>query len=147
MSTARIALVGTWLGTTVLLGAGLLTVHLGVSGLDDPDPAHQRPGFLDANAPRSAAPVVPGLGPAGTRSVVFFSRRDRLVLLERALAGPDGSALARVARIVVVVDGSGPSTAGVVADPQERLSRLDAMRRPRDGGAPVGKGTGRSGHE
>ncbi len=132
------ALLSVWLATTAVLGAGLLTVHLNMSGLDDPDPAHQRPGFLDANPPRATAPAVPGLGRPGTRTVVFFTRADRMPRLQQALAGPDGRALHRVAHVVVVQDTAGPTSGGAIPDPQDVLSRSYQMRRPRDHGAPVG---------
>lgn len=138
MRTSRPALVAIWAATTGLLGAGVLTVHLGASPLDDPNPAHQRPGYLDANGSRDPAPTVVGLGPAGTRTVIFFTRAERLDRLQRALAGPDGQTLRRTARVVVVQDTEGGTTAGVVPDPSDRISRAYDLRRPRDRGAPVG---------
>ena len=138
MTTSRPALLGVWVGTTALIGAGLLTVHLGMSGLDDPNPAHQRPGFLDANRPRVTAPAVAGLGPPGTRSVVFFTRTDQMTGLQRALASSAGRALAGVAHLVVVLDTAGPLPAGALSDPEDLVSRSYEMRRPRDQGAPVG---------
>ena len=138
MTTRRRRLTAVWAATTGLLGAGLLTVHLGASPLDDPNPAHQRPGYLDANGHRTPAPPVTGLGPSGTRTVVFFTRTDRLARLRTALAGPDGQALRRTARVVVVQDTRGTAQTGVVNDPTDRLSHAYDLRRPRDGGAPVG---------
>lgn len=39
---------GVWLATVSALGTGLLAVRLGYSPLDDPDQAHQRPGYVDS---------------------------------------------------------------------------------------------------
>jgi len=138
MTPSRPALLATWAAVTALLGGGLLTVRLGMSPLDDPDPGHQRPGYVDANRPRSPAAPLPGLAPAGRRSVVFFTRADRLPRLRRALDGSDGQALRRAASIVLVQDTTGPADAGVLPDPSDRISHAYVMRRPRDHGAPVG---------
>lgn len=135
-------LAAAWLGCVAVLGAGLLVVHAGASPLDDPDQARQRPGFIDANPPRSVAPRLTGLGPAGSRGVVFFTRPERLPRLLAALGEADGSRLLRRAQVVVVLPGTVPGAArpGVtsLADPTGNVSRLLFMRRPRDGGYPVG---------
>ncbi len=138
MTPPRPALIGTWAIITALVGGGLLTVRLEMSPLDDPDPGHQRPGYVDANRPRSPAAPLPGLAPAGKRSVVFFTRANRLPRLRRALDGPDGQALRRAASVVLVQDTTGPAEAGVLPDPTDRISRGYVMRRPRDHEAPVG---------
>lgn len=128
--------------SVTVLGAGLLTVRAGASPLDDPDQARQRPGFTDANPPRSVAPRLTGLGPAGSRGVVFFTRPGRLPRLLTAFDEADGSELLSQAQVVVVLPGPVPGAArqGVtmLADPTGSLSRLLFMRIPRDGGYPVG---------
>lgn len=138
--TLRFAAV--WAVSVAVLGAGLLTVRVGYSPLDDPDQAHQRPGFADANPPRSVAPRLTGLGPAGSRSVVFFTRPERVARLLDALAGLDGRQLRRRAHVVVVqpVQGTRAAPAGVtlLVDPTSSLSRALFMRTPRDLGYPVG---------
>lgn len=108
--------------------------------LDDPDPAWQRPGFLDAGELPAPAPNVAPNVPATTRpAVVFFARADGMEKLCRALAE---NRLAGRAAIALVVGGT-PSggcdaAAAVVADPEGDLAEAYGMRRPRDGGPPVG---------
>lgn len=135
-------LVAVWVVSVAVLGAGLLTVRAGASPLDDPDQARQRPGFTDANPPRSVAPRLTGLGPAGSRGVVFFTRPERLPRLLTALTEADGSQLLSQAHVVIVEPVKRPDVArpGVtlLADPTGSASRLLFMRRPRDGGYPVG---------
>lgn len=132
---------GVWLATVSALGTGLLAVRLGYSPLDDPDQAHQRPGYVDANPPRSLAPALPGLGPAGTRSVMFFTRPDRLPRLLAALGAKQGQDLLQAAHVVVVQPGApGPAPPRVVllGDPTGLIRRGLVTRIPRDGGYPVG---------
>ncbi len=135
-------LAAVWVVCVAVLGGGLLTVRAGASPLDDPDQARQRPGFSDANPPRSVAPRLTGLGPAGSRGVVFFTRPDRLTRLLAALGGDDGGRLSRRAHVVVVLPVTiavGARTGvTVLADPTGSVSRLLFMRIPRDGGYPVG---------
>ena len=136
-------LIAVWLSSVAVLGAGLLTVRVGYSLLDDPDQAFQRPGFTDANPPRSVAPPLTGLGPAGSRSVVFFTRPDRLPRLLDALGGGDGLQLLRRAHVVVVVQpvtssDAAPVGVSLLADPTGSVSRALFMRTPRDRGYPVG---------
>lgn len=135
-------LAAVWVVSVAVLGAGLLTVRAGASPLDDPDQARQRPGFTDANPPRSVAPRLAGLGPAGSRGVVFFTRPARLQRLLTALGEADGSQLLSQAHVVVVepVKRPGVPRPGVtmLADPTGSVSRLLFMRRPHDGGYPVG---------
>lgn len=131
-----------WLICVAVLAAGLLTVRLGYSPLDDPDQAHQRPGFVDANRPRSVAPDLVGLAGAKSRGVVFFTRPERLARLLVALGTSDGRVLVSKANVVVVQQpGSAvtpPAAVTVLADPSGSLSRSLVMRTPRDGGYPVG---------
>ncbi len=132
---------GVWLATVSALGTGLLAVRLGNSPLDDPDQAHQRPGYVDANPPRSPAPALPGLGPAGTRSVVFFTRPDRLPRLLAALGAKQGQDLLQAAHVVVVqpaAPGPAPPRVVLLGDPTGLIRRGLFMPIPRDGGYPVG---------
>ena len=135
-------LLAIWLVCVAVLGAGLLTVRVGYSPLDDPDQAHQRPGFADANPPRSVAPLLTGLGPAGSRSVVFFTRPERLARLLDSLSGGEGLRLLQRAHVVILapVQSSRVAPAGVtlLVDPTSSMSRALFMRTPRDQGYPVG---------
>lgn len=135
-------LIAVWLVSVAVLGAGLLTVRIGYSPLDDPDQAHQRPGFADANTPRSVAPPLTGLGPAGSRSVVFFTRPDRLPRLLDALGADEGLQLLRRAHVVVVQPARSPAAApagvSLLTDPTGSVSHALFMRTPRDRGYPVG---------
>lgn len=131
-----------WLACVVALGAGLLTVRLGYSPLDDPDQAHQRPGFVDANRPRSVAPDLAGLGGTSSRSVVFFTRPERVARLLEALGTSEGHDLLDQAHVVVVQQAGSaatpPTGVTMLADPSGSVSRSLVMRPPRDGGYPVG---------
>ena len=117
---------------------GLLTVAQAAdTGLDDPDPARQRPGFLDLGSlPLPAPPLASGLPTTGRRTVAFFVRPDRLDEVCRALSG--GHRLRRTS-VVIVVSGPG-ACEGVptVADRGTQLARSYGLRRPRDGGPPMG---------
>ena len=108
--------------------------------IDDPDPAWQRPGFLDAgDLPVPAPRVAPGVPAAGRPSVVFFPRAGGLGELCRALAStslPQGAATA-----VVVADRpsrTSEAAGAVVGDRQAVFAEAYGMRRPRDGGPRVG---------
>ncbi|MEO5679166.1 MAG: hypothetical protein ABIS47_05790 [Acidimicrobiales bacterium] len=108
--------------------------------------AKQRSGMLDVVGPRSPAPMVaPGLPASGRVTVVFFVRPAQREALRRTLAAPDASGLAVAADIAVVVSAPGPGPVGppeigppVVVDADGRLAAGYGMRRPRDGGPPVG---------
>lgn len=129
-------LVAVWFVTAVLLGGLLVWADATQSSLDDPDPAQQRPGFLDANGlPRDisrwAEIVVPG-----HRAVVFFERPDRLATLCRALRSAH---FGTDVRLVVVVDEAARcADARLASDAPRATARAIGMRQPRDGGAPVG---------
>ncbi len=137
---SRRTLVGLWLGVAVALGALLAVGQAGYEGLDDPDQAQQRPGFLDARSlPTSVPTVVRGLPAAGRRTVVFFVRAPQLGPLGEALDGERHRGIA--ADVAIVTAGSLPSarpTTPTVSDPSGRLARAYGMRAPRDGGPPVG---------
>ena len=137
MTARRLGLV--WLLVVGLLGALLVVAGRAGSPLDDPDPARQRPGFLDPFGRPSPAPqVAPGLPSAGRRAVVFFVRPQFSGPLCRALA--QSPSLRRRADVAMVSSASAPACAQVptVTDTERRLAAGYGMRRPRDGGAPVG---------
>lgn len=103
--------------------------------------------MLDVVGPRSIAAAVTAQLPAfGARTVVFFVRTAQLAPLEQALDSRAGSQLQAAAAVVIVMSpdpgaNSGPATIGAVPvqlDPAGRLAVAYRMRRPRDGGAPVG---------
>jgi len=125
----------------VAVGFGvLLAVARASAGpLDDPDPAHQRPGQLDlGELPVPAPPVTEGIPAPGREAVVFFVRPAGLAPLCEALADAD---LDEESSLVAVVAGPGARcSAGVavVADPQGRLADAYGLRRPADAGVPVG---------
>ena len=118
-------------------GALVALARANESGLDDPDPAQQRPGFLDAgDLPQPAPPLNAGPPRSGRRAVAFFVRPDDLEKLCRALSG---DRLAQRADVAVVVSGAGDCTGvAIVADPGARLARAYGLRRPRSGGPSVG---------
>ena len=132
-------LIVAWL--VVAVGSGvLLTIARASTGpLDDPDPAHQRPGLLDlGELPAPAPPVSDEVPSQGREAAVFFVRPAELQALCRGLADTD---LAGEPDLAVVVDGPiAPCSAevAVVADPQGRLADAYGLRPPADGGAPVG---------
>lgn len=134
---SRSRLAAVWLTMAALLGALLVAAQAAESGLDDPDPARQRPGYLDAGSLPQPAPRLTSSRPrAGHRAVAFFVGSEQLGPLCRALSAGD---LAARADLVVVVAGSGPCAAApVVDDPSGSLARRYGLRRPRSGGPRVG---------
>lgn len=133
-ATTRRSLIAAWVAAAIVLGALMAMARASESGLDDADPAQQRPGFLHAGAP--APRLTAALPVAGRRTVVFFVRPKGLDEVCRALSGPQ---LAERADVAVVVSGPGRCD-GVttVNDPAARLGRSYGLRRPRAGGPPVG---------
>lgn len=132
-------LIVVWLVVAVGFGVLLAVARASAGPLDDPDPAHQRPGILDLGAlPVPAPPVTEGVPTPGREAVVFFVRPAGLRALCGALADPD---LGGEPDLVVVVAGPvAPCAAdvAVVADPRGRLADAYGLRPPADGGAPVG---------
>ncbi|MBJ7608867.1 MAG: hypothetical protein JF887_05485 [Candidatus Dormibacteraeota bacterium] len=138
----RHVLIAVWLAAVLVFG-GLTAYSRAVSApLADPDPAYQRPGFLDVIPAYAAPPLGVNLPVPHARSVVFFTRPQ----LEQDLlssVGADAS-LQSAARMVVVVCGPGAaatsagSIAVVAQDVTCPAAGLYKMRSPRDGGAPVG---------
>jgi len=127
-----------WVGAAVVLGSLLFVAQSAEGALDDPDQAHQRPGFLDEGDLPAAAPDLPGDALEGGRpAVVFFERPRRLETLCDALADDD---LDRRAELVVIVSGEDGECAGarLVDDPNDELAATFGLREPNDGGPPVG---------
>ena len=133
-------LVAIWLTLAVVLTLFLAIARAARGPLDDLDPAWQRPGFLDAGDLPAPAPRVAANIPTRERpAVVFFVRADGTDKLCRVL---EDSRLAGTAATAIVVAGT-PSggcdaVAAVVPDPEGDLAEAYGMRRPRDGGPPVG---------
>jgi len=129
--------VAVWVVTAVVLGALLVIAQQAESGLDDSDPALQRPGFLDVGGlPQAALPITTEFPLAGHRSVAFFVRPGGVDELCRSLMG---DRLGGRSDVAVVVSGPGRCEGlPTVNDPAASLSRAYGMRRPRAGGAPVG---------
>lgn len=127
-----------WLATVGVLGLLLFLANCARSPLDDPDAARQRPGLLDAVGRPTPAPRVDGLPVPGHRAVVFFVRP--------ILEGPLCDALAHDASLrghadlAVASSGGSFTCADLIAvdDSAGTLAREFGMRRPRDGGPPVG---------
>jgi len=126
-----------WAVTAVVFGALLIIAHQAESGLDDSDPALQRPGFLDVgDLPQPAPPITTELPLAGHRSVAFFVRPDGVDELCRSLMG---DRLGGRTDVAVVISGPGRCEGlPTVNDPAASLSRAYGMRRPQAVGAPVG---------
>ena len=126
-----------WLVTAVAFAALLALAQASGSALDDPDPARQRPGFLDGGAlPQPAPRLAPDLPRTGRSAVAFFVSPDSLGRLCRSLSGDP---LGEPADVAVVVSGAGQCPqATTVADPAARLARAYGLHRPRSGGEPVG---------
>lgn len=137
--TPAIRALAIWLVVAAGLGLALLVSGRQHSGLDDPDPAAQRPGFLDSVGPRSPAPGVTDSIPSpGRAAVVFFVRAAQQKPLLAALARP--GALPRNVD-TAVVGGPANLTEGPVAsvtDEDGALARGYEMPVPRDQGYPVG---------
>lgn len=132
-------LVAVWVVVVCVLGVLLVAAGRAANPLDDPDPARQRPGFLDAvGQPTPAPQVTPALPSPGRRAVVFFVRPGIAAGLCRAIA--IDASLGRRADLAVVSSGPTSACGGVpmVIDGAGRLAAAFAMRRPRDSGAPVG---------
>ena len=133
-------LVVTWLGVAVALGLLLAVARAAERPLDDPDPAWQRPGFLDAGELPAPAPgMISGVPAPGHPAVVFFERADRMGELCRALAGSSLPELTTTAIVVAGAPSGGCEAAEtVIACPEGHVAEAYGMRRPRGGGPPVG---------
>ena len=141
---ARRVLIAVWL-TAVLVFGGLTVASRAASApLADPDPAYQRPGFLDVIPAYPAASLGVDIPAPNTRSVVFFTRPQLESELVSALTAD--RTLQAAARMVVVVCGNAASAAAVAPGSIAVIAQgascpaatLYKMRTPRDGGPPVG---------
>lgn len=133
----RKKLLALWLGVAVLFGALLGLARATRTGLDDSDPAWQRPGFLDAGPlPQPAPRFSADLPRPGRPAVVFFVRPEGVAELCQSLAA---HRLRESADLVIVVSDTGRCP-GVTAleDPSGALARVYGLRDPADGGTPVG---------
>lgn len=126
-----------WVAVAVLFALLLGLAETSETGLDDPDPARQRPGFLDAGAMPITAPELPGgLPRRGRPMVAFFVDPARLPGLCRSLARADA---AMRADVVVVVSGSGRCPGfTTLMDPALDDARGYGLPSTRSGEAPVG---------
>lgn len=141
VSTRQKQFLSLWLLAAFGLGSALVVARFNRSRLADPNPALQRPGFLDAHgAPFSAPRVTDAIPTPGMRAVIFFTRPQFALSLEQRLA--TDFTLRSLAQVAVVVGGEPPANkdlaAPVIADPEGRLAAAYLMPRPRDGGFPVG---------
>lgn len=135
---SRLAVVLVWAGAAWGFAVLLVIAGHARGPLDDPDPARQRPGFVDLGTlPVPAPEVVDGIPAIGRRAVVFFERPAGLARLCRAL---EASTLGRHADVVVVSADGGPCEGGarLAGDPASSYARRVGMDVPRDGGPPVG---------
>lgn len=132
-------LVAVWLVVALATGLLLALSRAATGPLDDPDPARQRPGFLDAERLPVPAPQVTDDVPApGRRAVVFFVRPAELERLCQALTAFDPPQPADVAVVLVGEGGRCPQGISVVPDREGELAALYGMPVPRDHGPPVG---------
>jgi len=131
---SRRALVSIWVAAAVGLGL-LLAVASARGPLDDPDPARQRPGFLDSGGATAPA-VAAGVLLPGRRGVVFFVRPGQIGPLCQALPA---SGLRSKASLAVAVSSPAdcPGQTTLVVD-NGGLARRFGMPTPVDGGPPVG---------
>ncbi len=126
-----------WLAAMLGFGSLLALARAAESGLDDPDPARQRPGLLDAGGlPQPAPSLAAGLPLRGRPTVVFFLRPEDAPGLCRSLAG---AALEQRAQLVVVVsEPGGCDGVATVNDGPAGLAAAYGLPLPRSGGEPVG---------
>jgi len=119
------------------IGLGALLAAASPRGpLDDPDPARQRPGYLDGGGLPAPAPDLGAGVTPGRRAVVFFVRPEQLGPLCQALPA---SGLGRTASLAVIVSSPSdcPGQAALIVD-GGGLARRFGMPTPVDGGPPVG---------
>ncbi len=133
----RRVLVAVWLAAALCFGSLVALARSAESGRDDPDPARQRPGFLDAGGLPQPAPSLAGGLPRRERpTVVFFLRPEDVPRLCRSLAG---AALGMRVQLVVVVSGTGRCNGvATVNDGPAGLADAYGLPHPRSGGNPVG---------
>ena len=129
-----------WLTLAVVLSLFLALARAADGPLDDRDAAWQRPGFLDAGElPAPAPKIAPNVPGTERPAVVFFVRAGGMQKLCRALAENRLAGRAAIAVVFAGTRSSGCQAAeAVVADPEGDVAEAYGMRRPRDGGPPVG---------
>ena len=139
-----LSLVAVWVVSAMVLGALLISFARTPGPLDDPDLAAQRAGMLDVVGRRTIAPLIGvGIPAEGRAGIVFFVRPAQLAPLQAALGDHDGTKLAASADLSIVVSANAEgsqlaSGAPVFSDPSGLVAAGFGMRRPRDGGPPVG---------
>ncbi len=132
-------LIVVWLVSVLVMGMALLVSSSVYDPLADPDPALQRPGFIDAEQSFIAPYVAPSIPSQGRRAVIFFDRQipkiedlQKLKELQGSLKNTD---------IALVVDNSASQLTlpiPVISDKNARLARAYKLNLPNDGGYPVG---------
>lgn len=132
--------VGLWVVITLLFAGLLGFAEDRRNPLNDPDQAQQRTGVLLPTG-QDPAPKVPALDIPGRPAVILFDRTLAGRHLFHDLA--DQSDLTRNAELVVVTpDGSRPIIeTGIdhfLADQDEAVAQAFELRKPIDGGYPVG---------
>ncbi len=141
---SRRTLIGLWCAATLFFGVLLGVARATEGPLDDPDPAFQRPGFLDVGALPQPAPAVDVAATfAGRRTVVFFERPERV---DELCAAVTEFGFDQDVQIVVVVDDQTTAVDRSANRCRPDMSIIVApdlaggfgIRRPRGGGAPVG---------
>ena len=128
-----------WLCAAGVFGVAVAGAQTSASPLDDPKPAQQRAGYLDAVGERDTAPLVTISRPArGKVTVIFFVRSAQQRPLLSGLSKP----AALPTNVDAFVVGGRPDLAesrfASVSDVDAALARGYAMPVPRDGGYPVG---------
>jgi hypothetical protein len=132
--------VGIWLTVAVFMGAWLGVAEYRRHPLHDPDQAWQRTGVL-LPAQTYPSPTVGAEPRPGQRAILFFARSLTDHHLFHDLA--DQADLARAADLIVVTpDGSRPVIASGIRrfakEPSASMATAFGLRRPVDGGPPVG---------
>lgn len=128
-----------WLCAAAVFGAAVVAVQASAGPLDDPNPAQERAGYLDAVGERDPAPFVTISRPApGKVTVIFFVRAAQQRPLLTALSKPR----ALPSNVDAFVLGGRPDLAesrfASISDVDASLARGCVMPVPRDGGYPVG---------
>lgn len=134
---ARRHLVAVWVAAAAVLGALLVFAQIDRSGLDDADPARQRPGFLDfGTLPQPAPKLAEDRPRPGHRMVAFFVPARDLDALCRSVSSRH---LVRRADVIIVVAGAGSCDAApTIGDQQSGLARAYGLPEPRIGRSQVG---------
>lgn len=128
-----------WLATAAATGIALLISMSAYDPLADPDPALQRPGFIDTEKASPAPQVTQEVPHHGRRAVIFFDRRipsaeqlQKLAELQQPLKDTD------IALVVHKPAGEVSPPVPVVTDEGGELARAYRLNQPNDDGYPVG---------